>query len=182
MPAIFITDNTRDYRSIDGMEAVIYEAARRARPVLDNDPQLRKWQDVPSVFDPAARKNANDSFAIQFAKRRVPTTSEKSPSGGVYIAYEANWTINLDQFPQGIVPKEADVVIDSDGNRFTVLKWWLVQAKSPASGGFQAQPGVMPRPAVPEHDAAFGGRGHLRPLEPCTGSRRPAGRIRWGTS
>jgi hypothetical protein len=59
---------------------------------------------------------------IPTAKRRAINGPEKSPSGGVYVGYETRWLIPASLITPGNAPEPADVVIDSQGTRWTVLK------------------------------------------------------------
>jgi len=108
----------------DGLETVRYESARRSVAPADTDPQERKnpYQTL-TPFDPARVKNPNTIDTGFQAKRRSIHSAEKSPSGGAYMGYEVNWWVPLSQFaPGSFSPKAADVIVDADGNRWTVLR------------------------------------------------------------
>ncbi len=88
------TDMTIEHRSWDGTEPATLEAAAHGGP---------------------------SQVTVPIAKRRAVRTAEKSPSGGVYLGSEVRWLIPMRELPEGVTPAPADVVIDGEGVRWTVL-------------------------------------------------------------
>lgn len=89
-----LLDLSDDYKLFDGLEVVNYEVALRG----ENEPD-----------------------AVLQAKRRAISNPERYPSGGVYVGASVDWHVPDPLLIPGVTPKPADVIVDSDGQRWTVL-------------------------------------------------------------
>jgi len=108
MPAVII-DMSDDFRIWDNPEAVILESTRRTIVPLGADPSR-------------TRDRRHEIGVVPTAKRRALTNRELLASGGVYTGQDLIWLLPQQVMTQGLTPKPADVVIDGQGNRWTVLE------------------------------------------------------------
>lgn len=96
------------------------------------------WDGTEEILYESVRKDyAPDVDTIAGALRRAVRTSEGFASRGVYTATDLNWCLPEVAFVEK-KPKPADVVVDIDGNRYTVLdadfntlrSWWLCRTRN----------------------------------------------------
>jgi hypothetical protein len=93
-PLGFVAGLATDYTVYDGLEPVAYQSTRNDGSMPD--------------FYPSAL-------------RRALSTKEQAASGGAYQAGDVVWIVPATFVQPGMRLKPADVVIDSDQNRYTVL-------------------------------------------------------------
>lgn len=80
------------------------------------------WDHTESVtLEVVSRAGVSQSVHVGIAKRRAIRSAQKSPSGGVYLGHEVNWHLPKRELPDGVVPKPADVVVDGEDERWTIL-------------------------------------------------------------
>lgn len=90
--------------------------------ILDFSIDFRTWDNVEAVQYRSSRQLAGPFDLIPVAKQRKLTNKELAASGGVYTGIDRVWTIPQAMFSQGIVPKPADVIVDAQARRWTVLQ------------------------------------------------------------
>jgi hypothetical protein len=110
----------------DNTTAIVYESARARASIVD----------VPAVYDgltpaPMPPASANVSYDICVAKRRPTRRREAEPTGGVVLDDECLWIVPDVLFPDGVISKPGDVIVEQDtcaaneeqpGTRWTVLE------------------------------------------------------------
>jgi len=94
-PTGWVAGLATDYTVYDGLEPISYQSTRNDGNLLDY---------YPSV------------------KRRVLSAKEQAASAGAYQAGDVTWLIPSIVIQPGMRPKPADVVIDGNQNRYTVLE------------------------------------------------------------
>lgn len=106
-----ILDGTQNCLAWDNTETVEFQSTTR----------------LPVPADPRPSSGMVDSLV---AKRRAPTFKELTASGGVYTGQDLVWLIPAVNLDGGMIPKPSDVVVDEEGNRWTVLEVALNALKS----------------------------------------------------
>lgn len=88
---------------------------------LDLSADSVAWDQTESITLEVSTRAAPDLVAVNVAKRSNIRSAQKSPSGGVYLGFESRWRIPRRELPEGVIPKPADVVVDNEDQRWTVL-------------------------------------------------------------
>lgn len=86
----------------------------------------RDFEDVvdnlePAWFEVSNRTGDAARVYLPVAKRRALTLKELAASGGVYTGRDKVWLFPQRRIPASLKPKPADVLIDTAGERWTVL-------------------------------------------------------------
>lgn len=100
---------------------------------LDLSRSYLTWTNAEPIRYETARKNIapdsaaflanpNPSFSIARAKRRSVTTRDVMAGVAAYGAQDATWHLPNVLLPPGVTPKRADVIVDTRGDRWTVLE------------------------------------------------------------
>ncbi len=79
------------------------------------------WDNVEPITIEQTLRGGMRTLAVETAKGRNIRSREKSPSGGVYVGYERNWHVPAVLLPPETILKPADIIVDSQGKRETVL-------------------------------------------------------------
>lgn len=79
------------------------------------------WDQVEAISLEIPTRAAPRTLDVSVAKRRAIRSREKSPSGGVYQGFETRWLIPARMLPTGEKIEPAQVILDQEGTRWTVL-------------------------------------------------------------
>lgn len=79
------------------------------------------WDQTEQVNWEQTTRKTPRSIPLTVAKRSSVRSRQQSPSGGVYVGAEINWRVPARLVPAGEMPKPADVIVDSEDTRWTVL-------------------------------------------------------------
>lgn len=121
-----LLDWRTDYLTWDNTEQVVVESARApSTSTPDGAIASPTWPGPPTQTAAgtavACPCGPNDRGFVPVTKRRPVRGAQKSPSGGVYVGYEAFWLIPSALLPASWAFKPKDVIRDGKGTRWTVL-------------------------------------------------------------